>query len=507
MALDYDQYPREGDALIDGKTVGHILQNPPDQPERPVVVGTPEWWLSRLLAKLIHRSHGCSAYADFAEGRQPLAFASQKFIEAYGARVRIATANFMPLIINAEKDRLVIDGFRFGSAESADKAVWKIWQENQLDAESQIAHEIALTKGVSYVAVDPTSAGASITIEDPSEVIVQTTPGNRRNRQAALKVFIDDDGYSRAYLYLPTEIYRWRSVQRRTDSTVSSLEQARWEPFTDDGGDAIIANRLGVVPIVPLINRPLLNGSGRSEIEPVIGNQLAINFLRYSALIGSDTAALPQRWAKNLDLQVDTDTGKVQEPFKTGQTLWASRRPTPEEVSMYGDRVPDVEFGQFAGASLSPFVDLINMEIRQMSAVSETPYYYLLGQGNSNPPSSEQTKSSEAPLVRKVQTQSIHFGEGWEEAMRVALLAVGQRAKASRTTDAETMWRDPETRNQAAVTDSVLKQFQAGLIPDRFALEEIGYSAQQIERIMAMKAAEPPAPPAPEVPGGEAGGG
>jgi hypothetical protein len=64
--------------------------------------------------------------------------------------------------------------------------------------------------------------------------------------------------------------------------------------------------------------------------------------------------------------------------------------------------------------------------------------------------------------------------------MRVALLAAGQASKAR--TDGETIWADPETRNEAARTDSILKQYQAGLLPDEFALEELGYSQQQIER-------------------------
>jgi Phage portal protein, SPP1 Gp6-like len=505
MTLDPSRYPQSGDVLVDGVTVGTSA----GRSAAPAELYSPEWWRRRLLLRLIDRARICSEFHDFYEGRQPLAFASSKFIETYGRRFDRFPANFMPLVIDAERERLVVDGFRFGRTPAADRGVWKIWQANQLDAESQIAHEIALTKGVAYAAVDPFADSPSITIEDPSETIVETAPGNRRLREAALKVYLDDDGYSRAYLYLPDQIYRWRSRNRRTDSTSYSLGQVSWEPYTADGGDFPIANRLGVVPIVPLINRPRRDGSGRSEIEPVMGNQLAINFLRYAALIGSDTAALPQRWAKNLDLEIDPNTGKVKEPFRAGRdTLWATRRPTPEEAAEYGDRMPDVEFGQFPEASLSPFVDMIREEVGQMASNSRTPYHYLLGTPQSIPPSGESLKSSEAPLVKKVEAQEIHFGEGWEELMRVALLAAGQPAKAARSTDAETVWRDAETRNEAARTDSILKQFAAinpatrkPLIPRDFALEELGYSQQQIERIHEIEAQDPvPQAPAPIAP-------
>ena len=499
MNVDPINYPSgdRGDVLIDGQTVGSALLNPAPTSvaQRPVELYSPEWWLDRLLKGLIARAKVCRDFHDFYAGDQPLAFASSKFIETYGSRFGRFPANFMPLVVDAERERLIVDGFRFGKSPEADKGVWRIWQDNQMDAESQIAHEIALTKGIAYAAVDPFAETPSITIEDPTETIVEMTPGNRRTRMAALKVFTDDDGYSRAYLYLPDEIYLYRSKERRTDATYTSLSQLRWEPYVAEDSDFPLVNRLGVVPIVPLINRPQRDGSGRSEIEPVMGNQLAINFLRYAALIGSDVAALPQRWAKNLDIEVDEDTGQPKVPFRTGRdTLWVTRRPTPEEVAEYADKMPETEFGQFPAASLAPFAEMIRQEVGVMASNSRTPYHYLLGTPTSVPPSGESLKSSEAPLVKKVEAQEIHFGEGWEETMRVALIAAGQRSKAARATDAETMWHDAETRNEAARTDSILKQFAAGLLPPDFALEELGYSQQQIARIQAMRESAPDLP-------------
>jgi hypothetical protein len=451
----------------------------------PLPLYSSEWWLKRLLDKLRKRAEECREYHEFYEGTQPLAFASEKFAQTFGRRYRRLPANFMPLVVDAERERLKVQGFRFGRAES-DKGIWRIWQDNQLDAESQIAHEIALTKGIAYAAVDPASDGAAITIEDPTETILETAPGNRRIRLAALKVWLDDDGFMRAYLYLPDEIWKYRSQQRRTDDLIPTYEAISWEPLVEEGEDFPVRNRLGVVPIIPLINRPRRDGRGRSEIAPVMGNQNAINKLRFDALVASEYVAFPQRWAINIDVPIDPDTGKPIAPFRPGvDNLWALRRPTPEEAAKYGDKVPEPALGQFAAGDLSPYIDMIREEVGQMASISRTPYHYLLGEPTSVPPSGESLKSSEAPLVKKVGAQAIHFGEGWEETMRVALLAIGQGAKAR--TDGETIWADPETRNEAARTDSILKQYQAGLLPDEMALEELGYSPQQIERIAAMR--------------------
>ena len=455
--------------------------------------GSPEWWLKRLLTTYVTQAESVREWAAFHDGDQPLAFASDKFRQTFGRRYGNLPANFMPLIVDAESERLIIQGFRFANRVSGDTDTWRIWQENQLDAESQIAHDLALVKGVSYAMVSPAPAGSKwplITIEDPEEVVVETTPGNRRLRRAALKVWIDDDGFGRANLFLPESIFKFRTRVKRTDANAGSITSVHWEPFTaEDGGAWPIPNPLSPhIPIVPLINRPRRDGSGRSEIASVVGNQNAINKLRFDALVASEFVAFPQRWATNIDIPIDPDTGKEISPFRPGvDMLWTVRRPTPEETATYGDSVPKPELGQFPQGDLSPYITLINQEVGEMASNGRTPYHYLLSTPTSVPPSGESLKASEARLVKKVVRQSVHFGEGWEETMRLALILANQSAKAK--TEGETIWADPETRNEAARVDAIVKQVAIGL-PFEFALEEMGYSQTQITRIMEMKRAE-----------------
>ena len=172
--------------------------------------------------------------------------------------------------------------------------------------------------------------------------------------------------------------------------------------------------------------------------------------------------------------------------------LWTVRRPTPEEAAEFGDRMPEARLGQFDAADLKPYIDLIREEIIEMASITGTPYYALTGPPTSVAPSGEAIKSSEASLVRKTESESVHLGEAWEEVMRLAQVARGDAGRD----DGETMWDEMETRNDATRTDAVIKQVESGLLPADFALEELGYSQQQIVRIKAMKALEP-APPEP----------
>lgn len=455
----------------------------------PVAPYTPEWWRDRLLPKLRKRAHDYHRLQKYFDGDQPLAFASAKFRDLFAHRYGQLPANFMPLVVDSEAERLIVQGFRFKNRQKGDDRTWDIWQDNQMDAESQIAHEIALTKGIAYSLVAPGNDGPIITIEDPCEVILETAPGNRRERRAAVKSWTDDDGHALAYLYLSDSIYKWRSDKPSTTDTIMP-EHIRWLPFALDGEDWPVRNPLGVVPVIPLPNRPRRDGTGRSEIEPIMGSQNAINKLRFDALVASEYIAFPQRWALNIDVPVDPDTGQEIAPFRPGvDNLWVVRRPTAEQASEYGDRVPAPELGQFPQADLGPYIAMIREEVGQMASNSRTPYHYLLGQPSAVPPSGESLKASEAPLVHKVKRQSVYFGEGWEETMRVALIADGETAKAR--TDGETIWADPETRNEAARTDSVIKQYTAGLLTDEVALEALGYSEQQIERIMSGERPKP----------------
>jgi hypothetical protein len=114
MAFDPSRFPQSGDLLTpSGTTFGS--SGSLEVPARPTEVGTPEWWLARLIARLAARAATCSEFHDFYEGRQPLAFASSKFVEVYGLRFGRFPANFMPLVVDAEKDRLIVEGFRFAN--------------------------------------------------------------------------------------------------------------------------------------------------------------------------------------------------------------------------------------------------------------------------------------------------------------------------------------------------------------------------------------------------------
>ena len=105
--------------------------------------------------------------------------------------------NWMALIVDSSVERLRVQGFRFGDSQDADQDAWEIWQHNNLDLSSRIAHTEAIKTGNAYVLVAPADTPgdpSQITIEHPSQCIIARDSENPRVRQAGFKQWTDDTG-------------------------------------------------------------------------------------------------------------------------------------------------------------------------------------------------------------------------------------------------------------------------------------------------------------------------
>lgn len=471
--------------------------------------GSPEWWLRRLLARLDARRGELSLWTDYYENRHPLSFFDEAIRERFGHRFARFASNFCALVVDGFAERLEVQGFRFAE-QTGDEDVWAIWQENNLDAWSQTAHTDALVKGIAYALVDPNDGDPRITIEDAFDSIVEPDPRDNRKRLAALKRWLDPtDGRLIVMVYLPDTIYKYRSVKSWPVTTENWLPQygvlvngptetgpsgsaqqvsvpaGGLEPYQPPGdSEWPLRNSLGVVPMVRLPNRPRLSGAfadGRSEIQPITSNQDLVNYYRAMAVVAARYLAMPQRYAINLETDIDAKTGQPKPPFKAGLAdLWVVP-PLEEDDPRATQAANQVTLGQFAPADLSPYVTLIQKEIDAIASITRMPYWYLMGEPQNVPPSGESLISSEAALVRKVRSGRIFLGEGWEEVMRVALKAKSD--PRSTYQQAETIWANPATMNLAAVTDAIIKQRSVGLIDDETGREMLGYSPLQRKRI------------------------
>lgn len=447
-----------------------------------VLVGSPEWWLRRLHKALIERRPALQTATDYYEGHQNLAFESARFRKAFGAQLEAFADNWCGVVVDAVEERLNVEGFRVGESTESDKDAWRIWQANDMDGQSQLAHTDALVGGISYVipwlSDDPSTP--ELCVANAHDAIVECHPKMHRKRRAGLRLYRDEYGHDCAELFLPDEVHLFRTAQPMADLQAVDAANTAWK-----SNGATMPNPLGVVPVIPLPNRPRTRHSrhgliAQSEIREIIPLQDAVNKLIADMLVGSEKQALPARYAIGLEPDVDPVTNNPIKPeVDTGELLI--------NTSEKG------QFGTFEAADLKNFTVAIDLMVQHIASLSRTPPHYL--NSSADRLSGESIKAAETGLVAKSRRKMRFFGEGWEEAMRLAgkLAGIDQLANA---TAAEVMWADPESRTEAQHTDSVMKQKDLG-VPEEILWEKLGYSPQEIQRIKAIKAEEQLFAPAP----------
>ena len=428
---------------------------------------SPEEWRDSLNARLDARRPSIEHREAYYEGVHRLAFATSKFREAFGTLFSAFSDNWCGVVVDAAVERLEVQGFRFGD-DDADEDAARIWQANNLDAGSAIAHETAIATSESSLLVSPNPDDDDtprITVEHPSQMIVASSPADHRHREAAFKKWVDDDGHAMATLYLPDGIYKWRTRDKWKGG-----KKPKWTLRDADGEEDGYAgeNPLGIVPVVPLLNRPNMRGEGRSDLDGVIPQQDAVNKLVADMLVASEFAAFRQRWAAGIEVPVDPETG---EPIRKVFDAALDR------IFAVGNE--DAKFGTFEATELGNYVKAIEMVVQHIAAQTRTPPHYLLGQSGAFP-SGESLKATETGLVAKVRRKMVTFGESHEEAMRLAFRLIGDDDKAE-ALDAETIWRDPESRTESQVVDALTKMKDLG-VPRKALWQRWGASPAEMTR-------------------------
>lgn len=398
----------------------------------------------------------------YYNGEQTGSFVPKELRSTTDGRLSTLLINWPRVIVDSLEERLDVEGFLVGGSEHADEALWAQWQANDLDETSELVHLDSFVHGIAYVSVGAFGDGQPrIEPETAQQFSVIYSAGSRRVA-SALKFWTDSDG-EHARLYLPNDVEIYEAGQNGRLSQVDSVPHG-----------------LGVVPIVPFVNRPrIANGAGQSELADVSRLADAVNKLATDMMVTSEFHAMPRRWATGV---------KMPQGVSPEQ-----REQLQDEVKRYWDRATNgktwlagegVAFGQFAAADLGNFVNAIGMLTGQIAAIAGLPPHYL-GVSTQNPASADAIRSAEASLVTRAKRKQRTLGGAWEQVMRLAE-AIRRDVPVSdlpaEYRSIATVWRDPSTPTVAQAADAAVKLVQADIITPDQALEDLGYSPVQIER-------------------------
>lgn len=414
--------------------------------------------IKQLNEKLNESRPALRGLDQYYAGEQPAAFMSEKSREALGNRLQRMAVNIPRVTVTSLQERLELTGFRLDGAAEADAGLWRLWRRNRMRDGSAQAHLDALVYGRSYAVVWADAEGAPVvTVESPLQVATLTDPVTRRVT-VAFKRWTDVDGTARGVLYGPDEI---RHV---TAGRVVDQEQF---PATGWTITETVANPLGVVPVVPIVNRGrLLDVDGVSEMRDVLGLTDALNKVLADSLVTSEYYARPRRWATGLEIMEDED-GQPINPF-----------------SDKGDRImmsesPETRFGQFDGARLDGYGDLVGTLVQQVSAVTGLPAH-VLGIHGDQPASADAIRSAESSMVARAQELMRTFGDAWADVARL-VIAVRDEVDPL-AVDVEPVWANPETRTPAQAADAAAKLHGIGVPLEIVLADTLGYTPAQVAR-------------------------
>lgn len=379
----------------------------------------------------------------YYEGDAPLpeAIVRARVTKAYRMLMGMSEAPWGSLIVNSVQNRLEVTGINSGD-KTIDDALWGVWQDNGMDAESKLAHNAALVAGRSFALVwpDDDTQQPEITLDNSSQMAIKYREGNRRKREAAMRFWTDDDD-KRPYanLYLPDGIYKFVGPKNST-----GIDGVQWQRRDVDGEDWPVENPFGVVTAVELpVNRRLKPGSygwARGEYAHCTSLIDRINLLTFLGLVVAFWQGFPVR-AVIGDKILRDDDGKAIAPFELGA----------DQVVQLEN--PEAKLADFSAADRSNLS--VYAELDQLASITATPRHYLpLAQGMTNL-SADAIRASEGSLIAKIPDHKASLGEGWEDVLRLSGLMLDEPVELSQR--AELQWSDHETRSLAERADAAVK--------------------------------------------------
>jgi hypothetical protein len=449
--------------------------------------------LRKMHTQLVRRRPMLERVHRYYDGDHNLAFASEKFLEAFGGLFDAFADNWCQVVADAPEERMSVQGFRVADEVKVDDDAKRFWEENDMDLQAGMGHLDGIIGGAFYttVWVGDKDNVPEITVESAANATILCHPKNRRRRTAGLRAYLDDDGFEHAELFYPDEVYLFRSRTKRTAGGISDPMRLQWdiEDMVDAAKDldssGRMVNPLGKVPIVEFVNRPRLTTSRRagwathSELGAVIPIQDAVNKLFSDLLVASEFAAYPQRHLTGYEPvdELDPETGKP-----TGRTIDPNFVSGPGKVWWLED--PEAKFGSFDVADLGGLVSAIDMTVQHIASISATPPHYL--SASADRLSGESIKSAESGLIAKTRRKCRTWGAGWEEVMRLAG-GIANKTDLEKADSMETVWADIETRTESEHMDALSKKKELD-VPTPQLWEEMGYGPDTVKRFPGMRA-------------------
>jgi hypothetical protein len=381
--------------------------------------------------------------------------------DEYRLLAKRCVSNWMPLLVGTPAQAMYVDGFRRGKAgDGASKAAaqstpeWDHWQRSRMDARQSAIHRGALTYGHSFSLTELLKNGKV------------ATKGLSALRTSAL--FEDPANDDTPYAALTVTSWPVAEKVGKARMWDGKREYAVTFKSLSDMDSVAVAGKgklhgASECPVTRFAASVDLEGRTVGVIEPMIALQNRINQTVFDLLVAQTYGSHMVRWVTGMAPPVERD------PESGDIVLDEHGQPKPIPMNHNARRFlfaedENVKFGSLEGTALDGFINSIDMSIRHLAAVSQTPPHHLLGQIANL--SAEALLAAETALSRKIEEFRHSFGESWERVFRLASELGGDPASAE-DFHGEVIWRDMEMRSLAQAADGLGKLKEQLGIPAR----------------------------------------
>lgn len=420
---------------------------------------------------------------DYMRGHHRDPYMPPSATEEYKMLRDRAVSNWAPLIVGTPAQGLYVDDFRGGNESGHEAATWTHWQDSGMDARQHAVYRGAFVFGHSFVVTEREADGVvrSRGLSALSTAAIFEDPANDLGPAYALTIVKEARTRKRSSERIPGTAFMWDEENKylvRFDGQkiISIVDQGPHGntscPVTRFSCAVDLEGRtVGLVePIIPLLDRInqtifdllIAQSYGSFKVRTVTGmappmltqavyeqdvNGEDVWYLNGQVVAAGTAGAV--RKITGAAIVKDPNTGKpVPAPMESNASRWqfAANK--------------DVKFGQLDETPLDGYIASLDMSIKHLSAITQTPPHYLLGQIANL--SAEALQAAEISLQRKIQEFQSIFGEAWERVFRLAGELEGESQIAD-DTSAEVVWRDMESSSLSKTADGLLKLSQVGV--------------------------------------------
>lgn len=264
----------------------------------------------------------------------------------------------------------------------------------------------------------------------------------------------------RRNVYYPDKILKY--TRGGANANWSLVETVDW---TGIGGEP-----LGI-PVVVFQTRGL-----RSEVWDALPMQDVVNKSTLDLIATLDMTAFRIFYALGF---IPTDDGK--EPAEDGSN-WL--KIAPGKVIGTTKEKTSVDFGAIEAADPEPLMKAVHQFMLWMAMLSGTPTSRFTTSGLVA--AKETLEEQENPLIAKVLSHQIRFGNSWEMVLKVSRRLYNAKMIGEEMLNEEpmfeTLWADAGTQSEAERVEMLVMKRELG-IPLPQLWQEAGYSRQQIDEM------------------------